>query len=136
MNYKIAIGVLALVLLLTFTSACVVVVTNAPYGTITYNGTPIYTNTPQAQLSITRNELSHDAAGNAIGLVTIKNVSSYTAEGVQVTGKFYDANNNLVYSTKDNILSLKPDETWDFTFTCNGTACKTVRTFTVDVTYG
>ena len=47
MNYKIAIGVLALVLLLTFTSACVVVVTNAPYGTGTYNGTPIYTNNAQ-----------------------------------------------------------------------------------------
>jgi ABC-type metal ion transport system substrate-binding protein len=135
MKYKIAIGALVLILLLTFSSACVVVVTNAPpYGT--YNGTTIYTTTTtKAQLTILKNELTKDTAGNKIGLVTIKNVSNYTAENIRLTGKFLDANNNIVYQANDTILSLGPNESWDFTFTCQGASCGSVRTFTVDVTY-
>ncbi len=135
MNYKIAVGVLILTLLLAFSSACIIEVTTVAPG---YGGGPtIYgTLTPQTQLSITRNELSHDAAGNAIGLVSIKNIGNFTQDIASVTGKFYDANHNLVYSSTDTILSLAPGATWDYTFTCSGANCNKVTTFTVDVTYG
>jgi hypothetical protein len=141
MKYKIAIGILALTLLLTFSSACVVVVTNtAPNynGTGNYTGGPTYYQTvpPKTQLLITRNELSTDGAGNRIGLVSIKNVGNVTQDIASVTGYFYDANMNLVYSSRDTILDLKPGESWDYTFTCSGANCNQVRTFKVDVTYG
>jgi hypothetical protein len=135
MNYKIAAVLLILALLLTFTSACIVVTTAAPgYGGVpTYYGT--ITVAPKTELSITRNELSHDGAGNAIGLVTIKNIGSYTQDIAAVTGKFYDSNMNLVYSSTDTILNLGPGESWDYTFTCSGANCDKVRTFKVDVSY-
>ena len=139
MTLKIAIVLLALLSLLVFSAACVVVITNTTpgyYGTgvpTYYGGT--YTVLPKAELSIIRNELSHDAEGNAIGIVSIKNVSNYTANIASVTGKFYDSNMNLVYSSTDTIVNLGPNETWDYTFTCLGANCNKVTTFKVDVNY-
>ncbi len=139
MILKITTVLLALILLVAFSSACIVVVTNATpgyYGTgvPTYYGTT-YTVPPKAELSIIRNEFSHDAEGNAIGIVSIKNVSNYTVNIAPVTGKFYDSNMNLVYSSTDTIVNLGPNETWDYTFTCLGANCNKVTTFKVDVTY-
>lgn len=138
MKYKIAIVLLILILLLASSSACVIVVTNtAPgyYGTPTYYGTTQYTVPPKTTLSIIKNQLSHDAAGNAIGLVSIKNIGDVTQDIASVTGKFHDANNNVIYSSTDTILSLAPGATWDYTFTCSGANCNKVTTFTVDVNY-
>jgi hypothetical protein len=133
---KIAAVLILVAVLLVTASACVVVVTNASpnyYGTgvTTYYGTVL----PKAELVITRNELSHDIEGNKIGIVSIKNVSNYTANIASVTGKFYDSNMNLVYSSTDTIVNLGPNETWDYTFTCMGANCSKVTTFKVDVTY-
>lgn len=141
MKYKIAIGIGFLIMLLAISSACVVVVTNVPptyYGTGNVTGVPTYYQTvaPNTQLQILNNKLTHDASGKAIGLVTIKNVGSNTADSATVTAKFFDANNNLVYTTQDSVLSLGPGESWDFTFTCNVANCNKVTKFTVDLTYG
>lgn len=135
---KIKVVVLGLILLLVLfsSSACVVVVTNTGPGYYGPGGTTYYeTVKPKAELSITRNELSHDIDGNKIGIVSIKNVSNYVANIASVTGKFYDASMNLVYSSTDTIVNLKPGETWDYTFTCLGANCNKVTTFKVDVTY-
>jgi hypothetical protein len=140
MAFKIAIISLILILLLVFSSACVVVVTNtAPgyYGTgvPTYSGTTQYTIPPKTTLSIIKNQLGHDEAGNAIGLVSIKNTGNVTQDIASVVGKFLDANNALVSSSTDTILNLAPGATWDYTFTCSGANCNQVKTFKVDVNY-
>ncbi|MHB8104323.1 MAG: FxLYD domain-containing protein [Dehalococcoidales bacterium] len=139
MKIKLAIVVLALALLLTFSSACIVITTPAPnyYGTSNLTGVPTYYTTvaPKTTLSITKNQLSKDAAGNVIGLVSIKNIGSNTQDIASVTGKFFDSSNNLIYSSTDTILNLAPGATWDYTFTCNSANANKVTTFTVDVNY-
>jgi len=135
MKYKIAVVLLVLTLALTFTSGCVVVVTTAPgYGGPTY-GTQTFTVAPLTTLSIVRNELSQDASGNKIGLVSVKNIGNATQDIASVTGKFLNSSGAIVYSSTDTILNLAPGETWDYTFTCSGANCNTVTTFTVDVNY-
>jgi hypothetical protein len=112
---KIAVVLTLLLLLLVANSACVVVITNTGPGYYGTGGTTYYdTITPKAQLEITRNELSHDFDGNKIGIVSIKNVSDYNCNIASVTGKFYDASMNLVYSSTDTIVNLGPGETWDY----------------------
>jgi hypothetical protein len=135
MKYKVGAMLLVLALALIFTSGCIVVTTAGPgYGVPTY-GTQIITVPPKTTLSITRNQLSQDASGNKIGLVSITNIGAATQDIASVTGKFLNSSGVIVSSSTDTILNLVPGETWDYTFTCSGANCNTVTTFTVDVTY-
>jgi len=90
----------------------------------------------KAEISILKKELTKDGAGNAIVLVTIKNVGSVTAELAEVRVKFYDAQKNLIDSSRDSILNLMPDKTWDFTFTCSGEGCSQIKSYDIEVTSG
>lgn len=121
MKLKIAGAVLVLALLLTFATSCIQV-----SGVV-----------PQAELAITQHQLLRDATGNATGVfVTIKNISSFTAELAEVQVKFYDVQKNLIDAATDSVLNLKPNETWAFTIPCSGGRCREIASYQVDITYG
>lgn len=120
MNHKIATFMLVLLVLLASGSSCVQTV-----GVM-----------QKPELAVVKKELTKDAAGNAVVLVTVKNVSGVTAELAEVKVKFYDAQKNLIDGAVDSVLNLKPNETWDFTFPCSGERCSQVKSFETEVTSG
>lgn len=91
---------------------------------------------PKAELAVLKQELTKDAAGNAVVVVTVKNVSGVTAELAEVKVRFYDAQKNLIDATVDSVLGLKPNMTWDFTFACAGERCTGVKSYETEVTSG
>ena len=121
MNYKIAIGIFVLPILLVCSASCI-----QTTGGIA----------PKAELAILKKELTEDQAGNAVVLVTIKNVGSVNAELAEVRVTFYDAQKNIIDSSRDSILNLKPDETWDFTLSCSGERCSQIKSYDIEVTSG
>ena len=120
MNFKIAIVVLLFSMLLAYGTSCI-----QTSGIV-----------PKAELAILNHELIEDQAGNAVVLVTIKNVGSFNAELAEVRVIFYDAQKNLIDSSRDSVLNLKPDETWDFTLSCSDERCDEIKSYDVEVTSG
>ncbi len=91
---------------------------------------------PKAELAILNHELIEDQASNAVVLVTIKNIGSFNAELAEVRVIFYDAQKDIIDSSRDSVLNLKPDETWDFTLSCSGARCDEIKSYDVEVTSG
>jgi hypothetical protein len=91
---------------------------------------------PRAELAVLKQELVKDSAGTPTVLVTVKNVSGVTAELAEVKVRFYDAKKNLIDGMTDSVLNLKPNGTWDFTFTCSGERCSEVKSYETEVTAG
>lgn len=116
MNYKMAGIILFLVLLLVLTPGCIVAITTVAPG---YGVTPTYYNNGAglgAQVEVSTPQIIKDAAGNAVGLVTIKNITNVVAGLVAVEARFYDSKMNLVYTAQDSVMNLQPGATQDFTF--------------------
>lgn len=91
---------------------------------------------PKAELAVLKKELTEDQAGNMAVLVTVKNVGSVVAELAEVTVTFYDAQKDIINISRDSILNLKPDETWDFTLSCSSERCSQIKSYDVEVTSG
>ncbi len=121
MKYRLAIILLLLLISLISMNSCIQVTGGVA---------------SKAEISILKKELTKDQAGNAVALVTIKNVGSVTAELAEVRVKFYDAQKNLIDSSRDSILNLKPDATWEFSLTCSGERCNQIKSYDIEVTSG
>ncbi len=91
---------------------------------------------PVAQLTILRQELTRDETGATVVYVTVKNNSQNVAELAEVSVDFYDASRNYVDSATDSVINLRPNETWDFTFRCEGERCSEVTSAEVNTTSG
>ena len=91
---------------------------------------------PTAQLTILRQELTRDETGAMVVYVTVKNNSQNVAELAEVSVDFYDSNKNYVDSATDSVINLRPNETWDFTFRCEGAGCSEVTSAEVRTTSG
>jgi hypothetical protein len=131
MNYKIVGVILCLVGLAVLTSGCIVEVTTVAPG---YYGVPTYYNSGAgAQVAVISNQITKDAAGNAVGFVTVKNVSNVTAGLVAIDAKFYSSQNVVVYSAQDSTMNLLPGQTWDFTISTT-VSYSVAKTLQVQVT--
>jgi hypothetical protein len=92
--------------------------------------------TPQrGELAVINKELVRDQSGNVTVRVTVKNVGSVMAELAEVTVNFYDAGKDLVDSSSDSVLNLRPGETWDFNIACQGDSSK-VKSYDIETTAG
>ena len=91
---------------------------------------------PKAEVEILKQELTRDEAGNVAVLVTIQNVGSFNAELAEVRVSFYDVQKDLIYSARDSILNLKPDEVWNFVLECQGERCSVVDSYDIEVMTG
>jgi hypothetical protein len=90
----------------------------------------------RATLTVTKKELKTDAAGNVTLAVTIKNTGRVNAELAEVKVNFFDAQKNLIDSSKDSVINLKPDETWDFIIPCTGDNCGKIASYEIETTAG
>jgi hypothetical protein len=77
-----------------------------------------------------------DASGNTSLHVTVKNTSRNVAELAEVTVSFYNAQKNLIDSSRDSVMNLGPDETWDFDIPCQGERCNDVKSYEIKTTAG
>jgi hypothetical protein len=91
---------------------------------------------PRVELSILKQELTKDETGAAVAEVTVKNISRDVAELAEVRVDFYDAAKNLVDSSRDSVMNLGPDETWDFKIKCQGERCGAVTRADIQATAG
>lgn len=80
--------------------------------------------------------MARDVSGNTALHVMVKNTSRNVAELAEVTVSFYDARKNLIDSSRDSVMNLGPDETWDFNIPCQGERCSDVKTYEIKTTAG
>lgn len=79
------------------------------------------------EVSVISENLTADASGQAILLVTIENTGPVKAELAEVAVKFYGAGNKLLDSNRDSIMNLDTGEIWQFSISCNSTPAKIVN---------
>ena len=91
---------------------------------------------PAVQLTVLKHEMIKDASGTAVVKVTVKNTSRAVAELAEVKVDFYDAEKNLIDSSSDSVMNLKPDETWDFEIACRGERCGEISSYEIETTAG
>jgi hypothetical protein len=103
-KHKIVIGLCLLALLTLTGGACVQTGSGAA----------------PAELTVIKKELTTDSAGKKTLAITIKNTGRSKAELAEVKVSFYDAQKNLIDSSRDSVMNLGSGETWDFTFNCAG----------------
>ena len=120
MKYKAAIA--AGILLLTLTSGLSCIQTG--------------NSSARAELAVIKKELITDQSGRAALAVTVKNTGRVKAELAEVKVSFYDAQKNLIDSSRDSVLNLGPDETWDFTIPCAGERCGEIKSYDIETTAG
>ncbi len=120
MSYKIVIIVFVLLFLLIYDTSCIQTSGIAP----------------KPDVVVLSHKLTEDEAGNAAVLVKIKNVGSVIAEMAEVRVTFYDTQKDIIDSSRDSMINLKPDETWDFTIRCNVGRYDEIRSYDVEVTSG
>lgn len=90
----------------------------------------------KAELAVLKKELKTDAAGKVTLAVTVKNTSRVNAELAEVKVRFYDAQKNLIDSSRDSVLNLGADETWDFNIPCAGENCGKIASYEIETTAG
>jgi len=117
---RIAIGVFILVILLTSVWSCL----QSP------------SSSPKAELTVIKKEMARDASGNMALHVTVKNTSRNVAELAEVTVSFYDVKKNLIDSSRDSVMNLGPNETWDFIIPCQGERCNEAKSYEIKTTAG
>ena len=120
MKYKIAIAVGILSLILIPGLSCI-----QTGGTLA-----------KAELAVIKKELKTDAAGKVSVVVTVKNTGRVKAELAEVRVSFFDAQKNLIDSSRDSVLNLRPDETWEFTILCAGDRCGEIKSYEIETTAG
>lgn len=93
--------------------------------------------TPLAgELAVINHDMTRGKSGSVEVQVTIKNVGSVMVELAQVTVSFYDADKNLIDSSSDSVMNLRPGEIWDFELACQGTRCNQVKSYEIETMAG
>jgi hypothetical protein len=92
-------------------------------------------NVAPPELSVINKQLTTNASGNSTLLVTVKNTGRTIAQLAEVKVSFYDAQKNLLDSSRDSILNLAVGETWDFHFAFAGES-RQIASYDVAVTSG
>ena len=97
-------------------------------GCAVVNPTP-----PQAgKLEVISHNMSKDDSGRVGVSVTVKNVGSTTVEFAQVKVNFTNAQGNLIDSSSDGVMNLRPGESWNFRIGCSEVGCDQVRDYEIE----
>ena len=89
---------------------------------------------PRGELAVINHEMIKE--DSIVVKVTVKNVSRVTVELAEVTVDFYDADKNLIDSSRDSVINLGPQETWDFEIKCREARCHEVKTYEIKTMAG
>jgi hypothetical protein len=90
----------------------------------------------QGELAVINHKMIRGEPGSVAVQVTVKNVGPVTAELAEVTVSFYDAGKNLIDSSSDSVMNLRPGETWEFEIACQGTHCSQVKSYEIETMAG
>jgi hypothetical protein len=71
------------------------------------------------EVSVVSENLTLDAGGKTVLLITIKNTGPINAELTEVSVKFYDVKKNLLDSAKDAVMNLEREATAQLTLPCD-----------------
>jgi hypothetical protein len=91
---------------------------------------------PSPQLEVLSHEMVKGDSGEVTVLVTVKNVGRVMVELAEVTVNFYDAGKTLIDSSRDSIMNLGTEETWEFEIACEGTRCGEAKSYQVETMAG
>jgi len=91
---------------------------------------------PDVELTVINHEITRGEPGGAEVQLTVKNTGPVVAEMAEVTVSFYDAGENLIDSSSDSVMNLRPGETWDFRIACRGTGCGQVKRYEIETMAG
>ena len=120
MKHKIAVAICILLLILVSVLSCI----------------QVGGSSARAELAVLNKELVKDGAGGTALKITVKNVSAVNAELAEVKVSFFDAKKELIDSTRDSVLNLGPNETWEFTIPCTGDRCSQIGSYEIETTAG
>src|SRR4030042_3422973 len=120
MKHKITIAICILLLILVSALSCI----------------QVGGSSARAELAVLNKELVKDGAGGTALKITVKNVSAVDAELAEVKVSFFDAKKELIDSTRDSVLNLGPNETWEFTIPCTGDRCSQIGSYEIETTAG
>ena len=91
---------------------------------------------PAGELAVLKHSLTKGDSGSVEVQVTVKNVGASTIELAQVKVNFYDAQRNLIDSSSDGVMNLKPGQSWDFEIVCPGVGCDQVKSYEIETMAG
>ncbi len=91
---------------------------------------------PRGELAVISHEMTRGESGSVEVKVTVKNAGPVIAELARVTVTFYDAQKEPIDSSSDSVMNLRPNETWDFKITCQGTRCSQVKSYEIQTLAG
>jgi len=90
---------------------------------------------PAGKLEVLEHSLTRESNGVQVQ-VTVKNVGSTNIELAQVRVNFFTEEGNLVDSSSDAVMNLKPDEKWDFVIACTVSNCDQVDNYEIETMAG
>jgi subtilase family serine protease len=90
----------------------------------------------QGELAVINHEMAREESGTVKVQVTVKNVGPVMAELAEVTVNFYDAGKNIIDSSSDSVMNLRPGETWEFEIVCQGERCRQVKSYEIETMAG
>jgi hypothetical protein len=85
------------------------------------------------EVAVISENLTTDAEGGTVLLVTLKNTGNIKAELAEVKVRFYDAGKKLLDSNRDAVMGLNPGLTWEFSIPCISPIAK-VASYEVETT--
>jgi len=101
-------------------------------GCFVVNPTP----PPVGELAIIKHSLTRGDSGSVEVQVKVKNVGSSIIELAQVKVNFHDDEGNLIDSSSDAVMNLRPGESWDFEIACSGAGCDQVKNYEIETMAG
>ena len=87
---------------------------------------------PAGELGILSHSMTSGDSGSVEVQVTAKNVGFSTIELAQVTVNFYDAQENLIDSSNDAVMNLRPGESWNFEIACSAAGYDQVKKYEIE----
>ena len=91
---------------------------------------------PAVKLAVINHDMTKGESGGVEVRVRVKNTGPVVAELAEVTVSFYDADKNLIESSTDSVMNLRPGETWAFKIACQGTRCIQVKRYEIETMAG
>ena len=91
---------------------------------------------PAGELKVLSHSMTRGDSGSVEVRITVENTGSSVIELAQVKVGFYDAKGNLIDSSSDGVMNLRPGETWDFEITCPGAGCDKVERYAIETLAG
>ena len=91
---------------------------------------------PAGELKILSHNMTRGDSGSVEVRITVENIGASVIELAQVNVSFYDGKGNLIDSSSDAVMNLRPGESWEFEIACPGAGCAKVERYDIETMAG